>query len=64
MPAKTLQKILNTLNRCLCGDLEVVDSLKLLSNAIIKCKELGCETGWVIDLFLVIFVAYITHLII
>ena len=23
---------------------EVVDSLKLPSNAIIKCKELGCET--------------------
>jgi hypothetical protein len=54
--------VLDTLNRCLCG--EVVDSLKLPSNAIIKCKELGCETEWVIDLFLVIFVAYITHLII
>ena len=61
MPAKTLEKILNTLNRCLCG--EVVDSLKLLSNAIIKCKELGCETEWVTDLFLVIFVAYITNLV-
>ncbi|KAF8220006.1 hypothetical protein L208DRAFT_1543996, partial [Tricholoma matsutake] len=35
---------LNTLNGCLCG--EVVNSLKLPSNAIIKCKELGCETEW------------------
>jgi hypothetical protein len=30
-----------------------------------KCKELGChgETEWVTDLFLVIFVAYITNLV-
>ncbi|KAF8231096.1 hypothetical protein L208DRAFT_1471578, partial [Tricholoma matsutake] len=41
---------LDTLNGCLCG--EVVDSLKLPSNAIIKCKELGCETEWITDLFL------------
>ena len=34
---------LDTLNGCLCG--EVVNSLKLPSNAIIKCKELGCETA-------------------
>jgi hypothetical protein len=54
--------VLDTLNGCLCG--EVADSLKLLSNAIIKCEELGCETEWIIDLFLIIFVAYITHLII
>jgi len=43
--------ILDTLNGCLCG--EVVDSLKLPSNAIIKCKEIGCETEWVIVLYLV-----------
>jgi hypothetical protein len=42
--------VLNTLNGCLCG--EVVDSLKMPSNAIIKCKELGCETEWVVDLSL------------
>jgi hypothetical protein len=52
---------IDTLNGCLCG--EVVDSLKLPSNAIIKCKELGCETEWVTDPFLVIFVAYITNLV-
>ena len=51
---------LDTLNGCLCR--EVVNSLKLPSNAIIKCKELECETEWVTDLFLVIFVAYITNL--
>ncbi|KAF8232094.1 hypothetical protein L208DRAFT_1273974, partial [Tricholoma matsutake] len=34
----------NTLNGCLCG--EVVDPLELPSDAIIKCKEIGCETEW------------------
>ena len=28
----------------------VVDPLELPSDAIIKCKEMGCETEWVIFL--------------
>ena len=43
--------VLDTLNGCLCG--EVVDPLKSPLNEIIKCKEIGCETEWVIVIFLV-----------
>ena len=39
------KQVLDTLNGCLCG--EVVDPLELPSDAIIKCKEIGCETEWV-----------------
>jgi len=39
------KQVLDTLNGCLCG--EVVDPLELLSDTIIKCKEIGCETEWV-----------------
>jgi len=39
------KQVLDTLNGCLCG--EVVDPLELPSDAIIKCKAMGCETEWV-----------------
>jgi hypothetical protein len=51
--------VLNTLNGCLCG--EVVDSLRSPSNTIVKCKEMGCETEWVISDHLYSIVAYRTH---
>ena len=41
------KEVLDTLNGCLCG--EVVDPSELPSNTIIKCKEIGCETEWVIS---------------
>jgi hypothetical protein len=39
------KQVLDTLNGRLCG--EVVDPLELPSDAIVKCKEIGCETQWV-----------------
>ena len=43
------KEVLDTLNGCLCG--EVVNPLILPSDAIIKCKEMGCETEWVSNFF-------------
>jgi hypothetical protein len=40
------KQVLDILNGCLCG--EVVNPLELPSDAIIKCKAIGCETEWVI----------------
>jgi hypothetical protein len=42
------KQVLDTLNGCLCGD--VVDPSELPSDTIIKCKEMGCETEWVISI--------------
>ena len=43
------KEVLDTLNGCLCG--EVVNPLILPSDAIIKSREMGCETEWVSNFF-------------
>ena len=50
------QEGVDALNGCLCGEV-----LQPLSNGVLKCKQAGCETQWVVFIVIILNYSLLTH---